>query len=109
MSKKPLETHPSLTRSVIALKRYQLRHGKLPPNLDALVPDFLPAVLLDFMTGQPLKYRLKSGGGFLLYSVGEDGVDDGGDPRPTDPKKKVISLFDGRDYVWPKPVELKPK
>ena len=72
-------------------------------------PDFLPATPLDYMYGKSLCYRLQDGDHFLLYSVGEDGVDDGGDPRPTDPKKKVISLFDGRDYVWPEPAELKPK
>ena len=32
------------------------------------------------MDGQPLRYRRNADGTFLLYSVGENGKDDGGDP-----------------------------
>jgi hypothetical protein len=69
-----------MTLAAIALRRFQLRHGQLPPSLEALVPEFLPAVPYDCMVGQPLRYRLKADGGYVLYSVGEDGKDDGGDP-----------------------------
>jgi hypothetical protein len=39
--------------------------------------------------------------GFLLYSVGEDGRDDGGDPTPQEAKKRYRQIWDGRDAVWP--------
>jgi hypothetical protein len=88
-----------MTLAAIALKRYQLRHGTLPPALEAIAPEFLPSVPFDPMSGKALCYRLKSDGGFLLYSVGEDGKDDGGDARPAG--GTVFGLWEGRDAVWP--------
>jgi hypothetical protein len=98
-----LETQQSLTSAAIALKRHRLRHGKYPTSLDALVPEFFPAVPVDFMDGKPLRYRLKPDDGFILYSVGEDGKDDEGNPEPAIKKERISSLFDGRDTVWPEP------
>jgi hypothetical protein len=94
-----METEWQLTRTAVALKRYQLRDGKLPPGLEALVPEFLPALPYDPMSGKPLCYRLKPDGSFVLYSVGEDGKDDGGDPNPASGAK--CGLWEGRDAVWP--------
>ena len=52
------------------------------------------------MDGKPLKYKLKSDGTFILYSVGEDGLDDGGDPNP--PKEvELYDLWSGRNAVGP--------
>jgi hypothetical protein len=90
------------TLTAIALKRYHLRHGHYPAALSALVPDFLPAAPRDPADGQPLRYRLKPDGTYLLYSVGEDGVDDGGDAAPTE-ESKTPNWEKGRDYVWPWP------
>ena len=86
--------------TAIALKRHQLRHGKYPAELAALVPEFLPAVPLDFMDGKPLRYRPLPDGQFLLYSVGMDGEDNGGDATPPKDKERP-NWFDGRDWVWP--------
>ena len=97
------ETFRSLTVTAIALKRYELRHGKLAPALTDLVPEFLPSVPLDFMNGQPLRYRLNADGTFRLYSVGEDGRDDEGDPRPAEAGGSFRTIFAGRDWVWPVP------
>jgi len=96
------ETHRSLCLTAIALKRYSLRHGKLPENLNALVPEFLSTVLVDYMDGQPIKYRLNADGSFTLYSVGEDGKDDGGDMTLLQGTKSR-DLWKRRDYVWPAP------
>jgi hypothetical protein len=55
----------------------------------------------DFMNGKALSYRLRPGDDdFLLYSVGEDGKDDGGDPTPT-ADKNYRQMWNGRDAVWP--------
>jgi len=43
---------------------------------------------------------LNPGGGFTLYSTGEDGVDNGGDPAPQMASAKP-DLWSGRDAVWP--------
>jgi hypothetical protein len=93
------ETERQMTLAAIAAKRHQLRHGALPPSLEALTPELLPAVPYDPMSGKTLCYRLKPHGGFLLYSVGEDGKDDGGDPRPS--SGDTYGLWEGRDVVWP--------
>lgn len=92
-----------LTITAIALQRYRLRHGQYPVGLKSLAPEFLPAVPLDRMDGQPLRYKLKPDGSFLLYSVGEDGVDDDGDPGPTKADDYMPRHWTGRDWVWPSP------
>jgi hypothetical protein len=93
------ETERQMMLATIALKRFQLRQGKLPASLDALVPEFLPAAPYDYMSATPLRYRLKPDGSCVLYSVGEDGKDDGGDPTPT--PGTPPGLWGGRDAVWP--------
>jgi hypothetical protein len=96
------ESDRSLVLCAIALKRHSLRHGRLPESLDALVPGFLSAVPVDYMDGKPIRYRLNESGGFTLYSVGEDGKDDGGDSSlPEGSKSKSFRLR--RDCVWPSP------
>jgi hypothetical protein len=99
------ETDRSLTICDVALKRYRLRHGSLPPSLDALVPEFLASVPIDYMDGKPIKYRLDSGGAFILYSVGEDGKDDGGDTALLPDKTNLRMLWNRKDYVWPAPAQ----
>ena len=96
------ETQRSLVLCAIALKRHSLRHGKLPTTLDALVPEFLSSVPVDFMDGKPVKYRLGSDGSFTLYSIGEDGMDDGGDIFPV-ATYSWRDLWKRRDYVWSAP------
>ena len=62
----------------LALQAYRMNRGSYPASLDSLVPSYLSAVPLDpFTAGNPLRYR-KSGFSYLLYSVGPDGVDNGG-------------------------------
>jgi hypothetical protein len=93
-----VETHRQLALTAIALHRYHLRHGKFPDALVSLVPEFLPEHPVDYMDGQKLRYRLDNGT-FVLWSVGEDGKDDGGTPDQTDP----YNPWSGPDFVWPQP------
>jgi hypothetical protein len=97
------ETQREMTVAAIAIKRYQLRTEKLPADLATLVPEYLSELPHDWMDGQPLRYHPNPDGTFTLYSVGADGHDDGGDPAPAD-GRRPISIWDGRDAVWPKPV-----
>jgi len=85
---------------VIALERYRLRYGQYPAALTALASEFLKAVPIDLMDAQPLKYRLNPDGTFDLYSAGEDGRDDGGDPTSSAATTQ-FDLWSGRDAVWP--------
>ena len=98
------ETQRRLTITAIALERFRLRAGKYPAELDALVPQFLSAVPIDLMSAKPLRYRLNAEGTFTLYSVGEDGRDDGGDPTSGSGTNK-FGLWEGKDAVWPTAVK----
>jgi hypothetical protein len=94
------EAMRELTVAAIALKRYRLRHGEWPKRLDQLVPEFVNTVPSDWFSGGPLKYRRNADATFLLYSVGEDRKDDGGDsgePSVRGPGRK------GNDLVWLQP------
>jgi hypothetical protein len=97
------ETQRRMTITVIALKRFYLRQGRHPASLSELVPAFLAAELIDPWSGKPFHYQLHQDGGFTLYSVGEDGQDDGGDPTSTG-DKTPFEMWMGKDMVWPKPV-----
>ena len=67
----------------IALALYHRRHGVYPSSLQALVPDLLPAVPVDRITGEPVHYTIRDGIP-IVYSVGADRKDDGGVPAVTD-------------------------
>lgn len=94
------DTLRRLAITAIAIKRYQLKHNLAPPDLNALVPEFLSSVPIDPMSGKPLCYRLNADGSFTLYSTGEDGKDDGGDPTPVQVGEDP-GLWNCRDAVWP--------
>jgi len=96
------ETMKKMTVTAIALKRFQLKYGQYPEKLSELTPESLASIPLDPVDGQPLRYRRNGDGSFLLYSIGEDGKDDGGDPRPAEDTKS-FQWQRGRDWVWPQP------
>ena len=89
----------------IALKRFQLKHGQWPETLAELAPEFFPSVPIDPYDGKPLRYHPIADGTFLLYCVGEDGVDDGGDPTSAGSGSASLSWQNNRarDWVWPQP------
>jgi hypothetical protein len=95
--------------SAIALERYRIKHENYPQTLADLSPEFLKAVPVDFMDGQPLRYRLTDDGHFSLYSVGLDCVDNGGvilTHQKQIRANRVASLFGVApdvDIVWPLP------
>ena len=97
------EVSRQLLVTAIALERFHLRHSAWPDTLEKLVPDFLPQVPLDFMDGKPLRYRSGINGLYVLYSVGLDGKDDGGDPSPPPNETSFNNFGDMRDIVWPQP------
>jgi hypothetical protein len=81
-----------VTATFLALKAYQLKHGRLPAELSELVPQFLSAVPWDDFDGQPLRYDRDRK---ILYSVSTNCQDDGGvqkDSRKPEP-----------DWVFPIP------
>jgi hypothetical protein len=82
----------------IAIKRYELRYGRLPEKLNSLVPEIIASLPLDAMSGNGFGYRIAGQHAFVLYSVGLDGVDNGGDAGGPDTN---WGLWTGPDAVWP--------
>jgi hypothetical protein len=99
------ETQRAVVITAIALERYRLRHQTYPAQLAELTPAFLAAIPRDPMDGQPLRYRRTEDGRFLLYSVGENGVDEGGDATMRGAGR---AWYLGKDAVWPQPAPAQP-
>jgi hypothetical protein len=66
-----------VTTTAFALAWYQRVNGRYPDSLADLAPTFLKAVPADVFSGKGLVYKPRADG-FLLYSVGVNGTDDGG-------------------------------
>jgi len=103
-----------LARVACALERYRLAHGEYPETLDALAPQFIGKLPHDIINGQPLHYRLTddppsqssgaAGGKFILYSVGWNETDDGGQIVFAKGSVKVVDREKG-DWVWQYPTQ----
>ena len=89
-------------RIACALERHRLAHGDYPGSLEALVPDYIDALPHDVMNGQPYHYQFRPGGTFLLYSVGWNQTDDGGEVSYNKDYQKSVDYDEG-DWVWPVP------
>ena len=74
---KRIVAHLRLLTSELAVRVYQSDQGRAPAGLNELVPKYLQRVPIDPFNGRLLIYR-PQGTNWVLYSVGEDGVDDGG-------------------------------
>ncbi len=92
----------------IALLRYGLRHGEYPERLAQLVPEYLHAVPMDWMSGEPLRYQRHDTFGFRIRGCGDDGKDHGGHVRGS-PIPLTLAATAGKrpwaqegfDLVWP--------
>lgn len=102
-----IETQRRMLVAAIAIERWKLRHGKYPESLGQIVPELLSTVLSDLMDNQPLRFKRTLDGAALVYSVGDDGRDDGGDPQPNDVKTAYRKIWDGKDAIWPQPAQAK--
>jgi hypothetical protein len=79
----------------LALQAFSVEHGAYPATLEVLVnAGYLPQLPTDpFALSGSFHYSRK-GAGYLLYSLGPDGKDDGGKPimDKKDPTKPATSL-----------------
>ncbi|MEI6192846.1 MAG: hypothetical protein WCS42_00790 [Verrucomicrobiota bacterium] len=90
------QTHINESQIVCALERHHYAHGDYPAALDALMPEFIGQLPPDLIGGQPLRYLRTSDGKFLLYSVGWNEKDDGGESDNR--------IIDGKDdWAWQYP------
>ncbi|MFC1760612.1 hypothetical protein ACFL6U_00855 [Planctomycetota bacterium] len=76
-----VEAQQQTALTALAIERYRLAQQRLPEQLDQLVPDYLETGPIDPYDGQPLRYRLLDTG-YVVYSIGVDGKDDGGKEKP---------------------------
>lgn len=93
--------------TAIAIRLYQLDHGRRPATLAELVPTYLHNVPRDlFAPGDvPIGY-IGTGRQPRLYSVGTDGIDHGGiEPRPGDGYRgnnaDILFQLDRRNFKLP--------
>ena len=61
----------------LALADYRADNRRFPLRLDELAPKYVKQAAIDPMWGEPFTYK-QTDGGYLLYSVGQNGKDDGG-------------------------------
>ena len=111
----------------LALRLYQAEKGRPAATLAALVPTYLPTVPADPFDSAPFRYRLSAGedilwptpgpgggtirnqqrqvppGQGILWSVGEDGRDDGG-KRRCEPRRRSQK---GEDVIFLVPLPAK--
>ena len=85
--------HERLLAGEMALRCYQFEKAGLPVRLDDLVTNYLSSVPEDPFAGHPIVYH-NQGTNWLLYSVGTDGVDDGGRPAGRGVNSKGDLFFD---------------
>lgn len=92
------------TSTMLALEIYRAQHGALPQSLAELTPAVLPEPLMDPFSRQALLYHPDPASplGYVLYSAGFDGVDQGGRRWPEDrPAYRVLSPDAmGFDYIF---------
>ena len=69
--------YANLAQIAIALKRYKKEVGSYPEGLSSLAPKFIAELPMDNFSGKPYLYK-PVGQGFVVYSLGKDGRDDGG-------------------------------
>lgn len=84
-----------LLETELALRCHRAEQGAPPNQMAELVPQYLQRVPQDPFSGQPLGYR-PQGTNWLLYSIGSDGVDDGGSPAGRGTSGKGDLLFDSQ-------------
>lgn len=84
--------------TALAIERYRLKYDALPESLESLVPEFIEAVPLEPFDGQPLRY-IRYEDGYTVYTIGEDGVDNGGWSR--EQMAEETGEGEPEEYDWP--------
>lgn len=90
---KVVVAHERLLTAELAARCYNLRNARPPARLEDLTTNYLSIVPADPFSSLPLIYR-PLGTNWLLYSVGPDGIDDGGKPVTKGVSSKGDIFFD---------------
>ena len=93
---------------MLSIEQHRASAGQYPGSLTDLIPAILDELPLDPYSAEGFIYREVSenleSAGYLLYSVGADGVDNGGTMSADDPSDALtLDSGDGLDFVFNKP------
>jgi hypothetical protein len=93
------QTMVELARTACALERHRLSNGSYPESMTN--------GLSDIMSGKPIQYRRTADGGYIMYSVGWNGVDDGGVTgfKKIQGNAKETPDAETGDWVWFMPMK----
>lgn len=80
----------------IELERHRAARGSYPDTLEKLQLTDLKELPVDPFTGRPLVYR-RQGDGYVVYSVGSNGRDDGGKLAPREGPDDIAWTVSGRE------------
>ncbi len=96
-----MKTHRVTLLTVLAVLRYEKENGRCPENLHSLVGlDYLKELPMDPWSDKPLVYK-RGDDGFVLYGVGSNFTDDGGEAARYD-DGRIRKYADEGDWVfWP--------
>lgn len=77
------ETRQNAFLILLAAQAYRRDHGEFPESLECLVPNYLDAIPLDpsNLAGKSLRYRRDNPTSAVVWGLGEDNSDDGGQVR----------------------------
>ena len=90
------DTHRAANRAtaiLIECRRYHDKHQRWPNSLDEMEALAEKKKTTDPITGKPFVYKLTDDG-FMLYGLGENGIDDGGINNSEENKDDFL--------IWPK-------
>jgi hypothetical protein len=88
--------HLAMAQTGLALATYRADHKEYPEDLASLTPGYIDKLPADpYAADKPLRYR-RQASGYLLYSVGPDGLDQGGgeSERYSDSDDIAVSISD---------------
>jgi hypothetical protein len=93
----------------LALRAYKLENNSYPPQLRVLVPRYLKQIPADpFGGGEELHYK-RAGNTYVLWSIGPDGINNGGKPiafepgrapQPGDPPRLPVVNLKAKAILW---------
>lgn len=88
------QAHVDETRIACRLERYRVLHGRYPDSLDTLVQTYGSTLPHDVMSGTDYHYKITGKDRYMIYSVGWNLTDDGGNGGQFGPLDK------SPDWVW---------
>ena len=106
------EANYQLARLALALAAYQAAQGEYPARLEELAPHILKKLPKDPFSAAAFCYK-RQAKGYLLYSVGWNGKDDGGRDQQSDPPGddiviRVPPLAPAQPAKKPAPISQRP-